>query len=141
MPYKDKDGVNRKGKGRVMAVDGKRVELFPSSVLAGVLQRSLKTIYVWEEKYNFPQAMWRIDDDKVTNRWYSRRQILAIRKLYEGFHCLKGGYRTHLKDFVKAVRLIFFIIDRTQDECVTSAPQTEETTTQVVLSAPNAKPL
>lgn len=76
-----------------------------------MLHRELTTLYTWEKDYGFPQALWRIEDDLVTNRWYSRRQILAIRAIYESFGCLRGIYRSRLIPFIKAVKLIFYIID------------------------------
>lgn len=114
LTYRDADGAMRKGKGRKMVVDGAELELFPSSVLCAIMHKDLRCLYTWERDFDFPQAMWRIQEDAKANRWYSRRQILAVNELFNRFGRLKGKHRKMLPNFIAAVRSVFFIIDQPQ---------------------------
>jgi hypothetical protein len=110
--YVDKNGALVQGKGRKMLVDGVELELFPSAVLCGMLHRELKCLYGWEKNYGFPQSLWRIRDDTHTNRWYTRKQLIAIRTAYEFVGRLKGKEnRLKLGQFITAVRAFFYSID------------------------------
>lgn len=110
--FVDKDGSVKKGNGRTMNVDGVIIELFPSSVLCAMLHRQLKTLYGWERDFNFPRALWKVRDDAITNRWYSKKQLIGIRAAYEHFGCLKGKEHRHkIHQFISAVRTFFHIID------------------------------
>jgi hypothetical protein len=111
LEYLDAKGQPAVAKGRRMVVDGMELELFPSSTLCAVLHRSLRCLYTWERDFGFPPAMWRIRDDKVRNRWYSRKQIQAVLGVYERFGRLRGDNRANLRRFVFAVRAVFFVID------------------------------
>lgn len=112
------------GKGRKMLVDGVELELFPSAVLCGMLHRTLRCLYKWEKNFGFPQALWRIRDDTHTNRWYSRRQLIAIRAAYEACGRLQGKSRPKLSQFIAAVRSFFYVIDN--QKVMTDGKQTSE---------------
>lgn len=114
--YVDKEGITRKGKGRIFVVNGQQHELFPMGVLCGVLGRHRRAIYKWEKNFGFPPALWRVRDDRNCNRWYSRKQLIAMKVIYEKFGCLRGKHRNNLKQFITAVRAVFFIVDRPIEE-------------------------
>lgn len=112
--YTNKHGEKEIGKGRKYVVDGVELELFPSSVLMGMLGRQLKTLYTWEKSYNFPQALWRVREEKNVlrcNRWYSFRQLVAIRTIYQHYNCLKKNDYKSLSLFIEAVRRVFYVVD------------------------------
>lgn len=94
-----------------MDVDGTHVELFPSGVLCGMLGRTNRALYKWEQFWGFPRALWTIADDARKLRWYSRRQLIAIRTIYERFGKLSKKDRENLPRFIAAVRAVFYIID------------------------------
>ncbi len=110
--FVDHEGVKRKGKGRTFHIDGRDVDLFPSGVLCAVLHRSRKALYVWEEKFGFPPALFHLADDERKKRWYSRQQIAAIRALYEheAFGRLQGKNYNKLGQFVASVRDVFWAV-------------------------------
>jgi hypothetical protein len=122
--YVDKNGNKAVGKGRKYVVDAIEVELFPSSVLCGMLGRQLRTLYGWERDFGFPMALWQIREDTNTKRWYSRKQLIFIRALYEANGCLKGKHKTKLAQFIAAVNSRFYTID---------APPTERKSENVTL--------
>jgi hypothetical protein len=110
--YVDKEGITRVGKGRTFDIEGKQVDLFPSGVLCDMLGRSQKTLYQWEHEYNFPVALYYLNEDSSKKRWYSRNQLMAIRHVYE--HCgrLAGPNRGRFHAFVEGVRAVFYVVDR-----------------------------
>lgn len=110
--YLDKTGQPTIARGRTFIIEGQELDLFPIGALCGMLGRSHKCIYKWEKGYGFPQAMWRIQDVKGCNRWYSRKQLMAILAVYKHMGRLKGENRSKLRAFVAAVRKVFFTIDR-----------------------------
>jgi hypothetical protein len=110
--YKDKAGVEYKGKGRSFDVNGITIELFPSGVLCEMLHRTRACLYVWEKEYGFPPALWRVEDEGRKNRWYSRRQLIGIRTVYEQFGRLGKKNYGDLPKFIAAVRSFFYTIDR-----------------------------
>jgi hypothetical protein len=109
--YTGKNGQKQIGKGRKYNVDGIELELFPSSVLCAMLWRGLRALYAWEKNFNFPPAMWRVREDTHCVRWYSRKQLIAIRTIYEHYGRLAGKNRSRLPDFIGAVRIVFHTID------------------------------
>lgn len=114
--YVDKDGITRTGKGLKFDIDGTEVELFPSGVLVGMLGRSHKTIYNWEENFGFPPSMYRVLHRGQRTRWYSRKQLIAIRTIYEKMGRLKGENKAKLPQFIAAVRAVFFTLDMPPQE-------------------------
>lgn len=109
--YVDRDGYPRKGKGRTYLIGGEEVDLFPSSVLVAVLHRRLRTLYKWELNFGFPRALYSVEGDKLTCRWYSRKQINAIVKVYDRLGRLRGENREKLSLFVSTVKRLFFLVD------------------------------
>ena len=110
-PYIDREGRERIGKGRKYVVRDVEVELFPISVLCGILHRHYRTIYRWEMDYGFPMATWGIREDTHTKRWYSRKQLIAIRTIYESYDRLRRESFAKLPQFIGAVNMIFGMID------------------------------
>lgn len=109
--FVDHEGVPRVGLGRTFVIDGRSLELFPIGVLCGVIHRSRKAIYKWEEHFGFPRALYRVEDDLKCNRWYSRSQLEAIRALYVEFGSLAGKHRNNLGKFIYALKTIFYTLD------------------------------
>lgn len=116
LEYVDREGTRRIAKGRTFVVEGREIDLFPVGVLCAVLGRSHRAIYKWEESFGFPPALYRVSDDKKCNRWYSRKQISAMRAIYETFGCLRGKNRTKLRTFISAVRKVFYTLDAPVEE-------------------------
>ncbi len=111
-PYVDKEGNKREGKGYIFIVDGTRVELFTSMTLMAVMHRQQKTLYEWEVNFGFPQAMWRVSEDRQNRRWYSRKQIDLVKSLYEGkYKKLRKENRTKLLEFTADLRKMWAIVD------------------------------
>jgi hypothetical protein len=67
-----------------------------------MLGRSQKTLYGWEEHFNFPAALYHHVDDQRKKRWYSRRQLILIRSVYQTFGELKGPHRAKIHTFIAA---------------------------------------
>jgi hypothetical protein len=114
--YTDKEGVKRRGWGWAVNLEGQTVDLFPSGVLCGMLGRSQKCLYKWEKEFNFPPALFRLLDDPSRSRWYSRKQLIAIRTIYEACGKLAGKDRDKLKQFIAAVRRVFTMVDQPAKE-------------------------
>jgi hypothetical protein len=110
--YTDHEGVSRKGKGRTFTIDGQDLDLFPTGVLAAVLHRSRKTLYVWEEKFGFPPALYFLADDERKKRWYSRKQLTMMRAAYDHYGELTGPNYKKLPEFISVVRKLFYSVDR-----------------------------
>jgi hypothetical protein len=96
------------------------MELYPSGALCKVMERTQRCLYGWELSFNFPQALWRVRDDKVTNRWYSRKQLIAIHTISQAFSWLRGKNRSKLPAFIEAVRKVFYTIDQPTVQRTTS---------------------
>jgi len=111
LSYVDAQGNCREAKGRTFVVGGVEVDLFSIGSLCQVLGRSHRCIYKWEA-LGFPRSMWRVADARGCQRWYSRKQILAIRAIYESFNRLEKKSRNQLGTFIAAVRKVFYTIDR-----------------------------
>lgn len=116
-PLVDVKGRSLKGVGRIfrLPLDGEpaTVDLFPIGVLAAILNRTYRCIYKWEKEHGFPQSLYLIEDDGQKKRWYSRAQLVATRKLYEHYGCLKGrGNEKKLKEFIQSLLSIWYVIDR-----------------------------
>jgi hypothetical protein len=110
--YVDRQGVTVVAKGRVFNVGDQEVSLFPVGALCGMLGRTHKCIYKWEKNFGFPQAMWRVQNTRGCNRWYSKKQLLAIQSIYNHMGRLQKKNRSKLHAFVAAVRKVFFTIDK-----------------------------
>ena len=98
-------------KGRTFTIDRHDVDLFPIKALLVILGRSHKAIYKWEKEFGWPRAMYTVEDDKTRNRWYSRRQLVAIRILYERHGGLAGKRRGEIHQFIAGVRAVFHRVD------------------------------
>ena len=110
--YRDWEGVERESRGRTFKLEGQELELFSVGTLCNVLRRHYKTLYKWEKDFGFPPALYRIADDKKCNRWYSRRQLLAIETIYKAFGQLQKKHRTDLGRFIACVRKVFYEVDQ-----------------------------
>ena len=113
-PYVDAKGAKQVGRGRTFYLDDKKqhVDLFPSSVLAAVLHRELRTIYKWETAYAFPRPLYTVEDDKLRKRWYSRAQIEIVELIYNRVNRLR--HKNNEKDFhafIFAVQQVFYTAD------------------------------
>ncbi len=111
-PYTDREGRPRIGKGRTFVIDGQDIDLFPTGVLCAMLGRGRQALYVWEEKFGFPPALYHLADDERKKRWYSRRQLLAILHLYNAYGQLKKTNYDKLHQFIAAVRHVFYSVDQ-----------------------------
>lgn len=98
-------------KGRGFVIDGVEVDLFPPMALLAVLERKHQCLYTWEHHHGFPASMWRVRDHKTINRWYSKKQLIAIHVIAKTFNWLKGKDRNKLPAFIKAIREVFFRVD------------------------------
>ncbi len=108
----DKDfGSEKKVKryGRVFLVGEKEIELFPIGVLAEIIERSPQTIMIWEKEGGFPKPMYKLPKGKCI-RWYSKKQILGIRDLYQKYGRKRGRFFDKTM-FLKEVRERFFLFD------------------------------
>lgn len=110
--WTDSKGVDRVARGRKFVIDGTEVELYPSGALCAVLERNRKCLYKWEANFNFPQALFRVRDAKTINRWYSKKQLIALYTIAKGFDWLRGKNRSKLPAFIEAVRKVFFTVDQ-----------------------------
>lgn len=109
--YVDREGIERVGKGRTFTIGEQDIDLFPVGVLCGMLGRHRRAIYKWEKNFGFPPALFRVSDDKKCNRWYSRKQLVAIRTIYEHMGNLRGKDRVKLRPFITAVKKVFYDVD------------------------------
>jgi hypothetical protein len=110
--WTDSKGVSQTAKGRKFIVDGVTVELFPTGALCSVLERNYRCLYKWEKEHGFPQAMWRVRDIAVVNRWYSRSQLAAIYVICKKFNWLQKKDRFKLPLLIKAVKAVFYVVDQ-----------------------------
>lgn len=108
VPQFDKDRwmIQRK-RGRVFECDGRRVELFPLSVLARAIGKTEQSIKLWEKAGKFPRPMFTVPIQKKITRWYSKEQIANIRALYKQY----PKKSDHAK-FLKAVWKVFYNLER-----------------------------
>ena len=93
-------------------IDGVEVELFTSGGLCKVMERQQRALYGWERDFDFPQALWRVRDMKTVNRWYSKKQIIAIHTIMKHFNFLRGKQRNKLAKMIEAVRDCFYRVDQ-----------------------------
>lgn len=82
--------VRRHGRRFKTTVDTE-VDLFPVSVLAESIGRTIQTIILWEREGLFPAPMYVVPDTRK-KRWYSRDQILGLARLMKRYNLIKKPY-------------------------------------------------
>lgn len=108
--YEDENGETVHGKGKKYLVDGIIVELFPFRVMLGMLRVTRHVFYRWEQTFKFPARMWRLKESRIkSERWYSRKQLIAVRTIYEQLGRLQN--EKDIPRFVTAVRSVFYTVD------------------------------
>lgn len=97
-------------RGITYHVDGKDVELYRVGALAAALEKSSIQIVKWERLHLFPKPMYRLAERSGfghCSRWYSREQIVNIRKIWKAFPFGRG--RMHVKaHFFDNVKKVFY---------------------------------
>ena len=104
-------------KGVTYNIEGRDIELYRIGALAAALDKTPQQIVEWERLGLFPKPCFRISGEGLGHceRWYSKEQIINIRKVWKIFPLRRGAgrHKTNFFHFVKQVFYKFNIVTLT----------------------------
>lgn len=99
----------KKHKALIYPLEGRTIELYRVGALADALEKTSQLIIKWEKDKLFPKPLYRMQGSGFGNckRWYSKEQIVNLRKVWMLFPLRKGAGR-HKNNFFKTVHRVFY---------------------------------